>query len=1506
MASYEQEPSGSRFVRKGTPDAGVECFWELPTGPEHGWQAKFFTSPPSPQQWRQVDSSVKTALEKHPALRQYTICMALDRPDARVGGHTSVLDQWNERVKKWESWAANRDMCVNFCYWGTHEITERLSRDEHRGRLFFWFHEELFTPVWFQQRLDEAIAAVGPRYTPELNVQLPLSAAFEGLSRSPDFLARLREAYGDVGKASSKGSLGALAEGVPTQVERFNCRLTQLIELAKGYDRPGVDPIDWAFMESLAIEVITCADEIGELIRVFEQNAHDKKLGDTEEKTRKYSRKDHFDYARYTLRRVEEKLEEFRALVKSDVARLANEPALLLVGSAGTGKTHLFSDAARVQVDAGSPGVLLLGSQFHNEEPWQQILRILDVSCTTEEFLGALEAAAQLAGRRAVIFIDALNEGAGRSMWETHLPAMLARLTRHPWIAVAVSVRSSYEKLVIPDGLVPDKLVRLVHHGFANQEYAAAKAYFDFYGIELPAVPILTPEFQNPLFLRCFCRGLQNRKLTKIPTGIRGISSVFAFFLDSVNEKLAKPDFLDYDPSSQLVPRATRCLAAWLSRAATYGIPREEATRICDSVLPGRSFERSLFRHLLSEGVLAETLWFDDSEQYREIVTFSYERLADHLVVKELLAEHVDPGNPAAAFVSGQPLSRYFEDETACWQNRGLAEALAIQGPEVVKKEIFELLPETMNTRPICEAFIEGLIWRDPRSISDRCLPYINGSLTSADLHRTLLDALLTIAPNPEHPFNADFLHSNLMQRGLAERDSWWSIFLYDEYGEKGSVDRLIDWARSETSKAHIADESIRLTGKVLTWFLTTSHRFLRDRTTKALVSLFVDRIHVLCELVREFIEANDPYVLERLFSVAYGCALRSNDSDAKLLLGQLVYDVVFKDSRPPCHILLRDYARGVVEVALRDGLPLKDVEPEQIRPPYDSEWPLAVPPIEELEKYGERNKGMPDEQWAQLSIYNSVLNDGDFARYILGSDYGSLRWSKRLLNGPRVPSRKEQHDAFVASLTDRQKKAWEFYLKVRCDVEWYRRSEKTRRSEIFGEELSEDELETVVGQAEHRLLKTLGKKKTSNFHDVIRPYLDASPGEKDEFALPVSIAQRWILKRVFELGWTVERFGRFDRYRAKYGDSGRSAHKPERIGKKYQWLAWHEFLAHMADNLEFRGDTWSEETSAYVGPWQMRHRDIDPSCLLDSTCRQWAPNATAWWTPVRFDAWAEEPDDIQWLKRTDLLPSVARLPVVTDIETGKEWFVLECSYEWEEPTPPDKDRFDVRRRHIWYSLNSYLVKAEDEERFYEWAKDQHFMGRSMPESHEQTGVYLGEFFWAPASEQDNDTRDNCDGWRRANGHRLPCDVLVTTEMYMQEASGYDCSISDTISIYLPAKWIARELGLSWRGVDGCYFNAARELVAHDPSVRSRGPSALLMNKEVMSAFLDGEGYRLVWTVLGSKDIRGDWVRDEISPGRMELSGCMRMNKGGVDGLATAFWVTGGSPRTAIAKIEIS
>jgi hypothetical protein len=120
LASYESAPPSSKFIRKGVPDAGVECFWKLPDGTEWAWQAKYFHEV-GKAQWAQLDESVRTALKKHPSLTSYTVCLPLDRRDPRIEDRKDLMDLWDEHVEKWQGWAREAGMSVEFRYWGEHE-----------------------------------------------------------------------------------------------------------------------------------------------------------------------------------------------------------------------------------------------------------------------------------------------------------------------------------------------------------------------------------------------------------------------------------------------------------------------------------------------------------------------------------------------------------------------------------------------------------------------------------------------------------------------------------------------------------------------------------------------------------------------------------------------------------------------------------------------------------------------------------------------------------------------------------------------------------------------------------------------------------------------------------------------------------------------------------------------------------------------------------------------------------------------------------------------------------------------------------------------------------------------------------------------------------------------------------------------------------------------------------------------------------------------------------------
>lgn len=72
---------------------------------------------------------------------------------------------------------------------------------------------------------------------------------------------------------------------------------------------------------------------------------------------------------------------------------------------------------------------------------------------------------------------------------------------------------------------------------------------------------------------------------------------------------------------------------------------------------------------------------------------------------------------------------------------------------------------------------------------------------------------------------------------------------------------------------------------------------------------------------------------------------------------------------------------------------------------------------------------------------------------------------------------------------------------------------------------------------------------------------------------LPEQELSNIVIKRVFDLGYDVEKFGLFDQSQKAKCYNSRYEHNFERIGKKYQWIAMYELLGKIDDRYEQKGD---------------------------------------------------------------------------------------------------------------------------------------------------------------------------------------------------------------------------------------------------------------------------------------------------------------------------------------------
>lgn len=1547
LARYEI-PSNIQFIRKGTPDGGVECYAIFDDGTEWGWQAKYFTRSMDKSQWRQVDDSVETALEKHPRLTRYYVCVAHDRPDARIKGQTSALGKWESHVAKWQKQAKTLGMDVEFIWWGSSELMDRLTQPQHVGRLRFWFGQHRLDHAWFVHQCEKAIHAAGPRYTPELHVELPIALRFEEVGRTPFMFDSVKSKANSI--RDTYQAVQHYIDSLPA-LTTWNVLVQNMTRVFEHFDDLTHDPSTACVLSPLIGTLVQSTQDVQSLINDYRTAVEHINTLEEEESSSQKRDREHLLHSinrlMWGLQNTTEELERVQAGADSALT--------ILVGDAGQGKTHLFCDVAKARLAHEQPTVLLMGQTLTSDaDPWTQIREQLGLSdLSLPDFVGMLEAAAQAYGQRAILFIDAINEGRGRTIWPDHLASFLHDFESTSWVSVVLSVRTPYLDRLVPEH-VRQQAQQIHHYGFNEFHEEAMNVFFEHYGLEVPSTPSFLPEFRHPLFLKTLCKGLEASEERRLPRGMQGISRIFTLYTQAINKQLAGA--LGYQPRTNLVRRAlSSYMHEMVNKEHRQWLSLEDATRVIDAHLPNRMFADSLYKGLIDEGVLIE---FPTTEE-KYCVHIAYERLADHLEAQELLRDDTPAADWEGMLKGDSLLARRVRDSAL---NGGVLEALCIQVAEMHAHELCDLAPVLREEYEFGDAFLRSLVWREPSACFERTIEIVTRCLTADVVAHDVLETLLTLAIMPEHPLNALFLHTQLCAFQMAERDGWWSTFLHHSWERQQMAYRIVEWAYRLPIDHNLEEDVVDLCALMLAWMCTSSHRHLRDRATSAMVNLLTNRLERVIHLVDQTCQIDDLYVFERVCAVAYGVSMRSTSAEGVSALAKCIHHRVFEGT-PPAHILLRDYARGVIERALHLD-PALELDPDSFRPPYRSERPDI--PSEEC--IAERYAGLEDgdyredsAQWAENRIYYSVTSD-DFARYVIGT---RLKWLTHRLDQPRwvrPPSYHELESELEDHLNDEEQQAWQEYKEV--DQEhwmilsplypylWVSRDtgncpptlstqclnlranpvpigrcksetdfcEAPARSIIISDGMTGHERRVEVPdnfdappceehhegflwqnntcisnicltEVAYRVLVAIEQRElrreallavlTEENQEFFNAWQNWSQPEEPPF-FDVHDVQRFILGRVFDYGWSKTLHGSFDHDVSVHG-RGRETSKPERIGKKYQWLAFHEILALMSDHYQYNSEREPgpdpTPTPTYQGTWQTSYRDIDPSCTLRALPGgEMREDVASWWTPsINFRP--ERHDNLEsWVRDVNDLSGGEHFLRMLHPESREEWWSGGGFYRWKQSTPPNQRSSDVDRADLWHILTGYLIATKDVHAFMKWSESKDFYGRWMPEEPDIHGMFLGEHVWSRACAYFQDPWFHDEGW--TSPQDCPVKIQVLGWECSREASGFDCAIDETYTLRIPSPPIAQLLNLQWAGARADFVDANQRRVVFDPSAQEAGPGALVIHSSVVTS-LQEQGYTLCWALVGEKQILSS--RRMPYP-RIRMSGAYALSEQGLEG----------------------
>ena len=335
-------------------------------------------------------------------------------------------------------------------------------------------------------------------------------------------------------------------------------------------------------------------------------------------------------------------------------------------------------------------------------------------------------------------------------------------------------------------------------------------------------------------------------------------------------------------------------------------------------------------------------------------------------------------------------------------------------------------------------------------------------------------------------------------------------------------------------------------------------------------------------------------------------------------------------------------------------------------------------------------------------------------------------------------------------------------------------------------------------------------------------------------------IARRYVLGRVLTLGLDKTS----DDKLAHLPYEGRSRSSIERLGKKYQWIAFHEFLGHLAD-LHHYCEFGHGAAKPFRSAVELGLPDLLDPVLTEqppsSTREDWKfAEASPWWVnvPTIYPCVLSKPERYKIVAAAEA-PEPALL-LRPGGERG-EWLALAGVWEWNEPVPCWVENRHYSHHHaaLQWHLRSYAVPKRKLSAFAKKMLGP-VTGGGMIEDRPTLREELNALVAYPSNNANFEA--NCaDTFSKVLGAWFAAADFSTRS----EGTGASSGI-------IPAPQLARMAGLEWtrRELD---FSKPTAVNAEFVSLKEGEHQVTLMNAAVLEELFSRADLRLVWRLYGWK-----------------------------------------------------
>jgi len=919
---------------------GVEFYLTLPNGEEWGWQAKFYY--PNRRlnisnRKNSIKNSLKKSIEIHSNLKKWFLCTP--------SKFTPTENNWfNHSLKKL---APN----IELEHWRETEFNDFLSKPNFIGIKNYFFGELELDIDWFSSQVEKQISNVKDKFISLLHTEGDVDFKIHCLLADLKFKESIKENldrveselnnFSENKREFEKISLNPISTDLQTKILKA---LNNLYECQKEiilHIKNFLTLIEDGFIEKALDFKLRDNDDLREgivILRDYSDSIY--KLIQESPKEQKES----ISYVRDKLKKLLDCLNEFE-LVFFDIERASEyfkKSEINIFGEAVIGKTHIACHLCEEKVKNNSPAILLLGRDFTKDKIIEKkILEILDIPVQYSwfEFISALESMAEAYRTRIPIVIDALNESETTDIWKNRLPGLIESLKKYPRIILINTCRTHYIDYIW-EAKKPQNYIYIYGFNEINIDEAVNK-YFNYYKIKADLTLVPLNQFKHPIYLKLFCEAnnSERKEEKQIYIGEQTLYKVIEEYLEKCNEKISCR--LPRLPNLNIIQGIMKKLAVVLWENNSRDINFIDAIKLFDNKIPSElDWDNSFTKALLDEGLLISRNIFDKKEK----VAFIYDLLGGYLIAKYLLEE--ESIDAIQNLVNSKDFEEKLLDNDRAKLHplfEDILRSICVLLPEKFGKHLYEL---TKNKRAFSFS-VNSLFEIDPKLIDKNSMELLIKLFGIPENRGRLLRQFRNTATHVNHPLNAFFVDKLLQNLPMADRDLSWTEFVRENSSEfKKEIKKFEDNCKVINDFSEILRQRFYLTAQYFFWLLTSTNKTIRFITTRALYWFGRKFPEKLFELTEKSLTINDPYIPERMIAASYGVAMAlhndlNNLNFRKDILPKFakdLYGLMFEKKAlySTTHILMRDYARHILEIALlhNNGL-LKEDQKKRIKPPF-------------------------------------------------------------------------------------------------------------------------------------------------------------------------------------------------------------------------------------------------------------------------------------------------------------------------------------------------------------------------------------------------------------------------------------------------------------------------------------------------------------------------------------------------------------------------------------------